>query len=879
MPKSTSNRSTKELAPAQESSIQIRGARVHNLKNISTQIPHGSLTVITGPSGSGKSSLAFDTLHAEGQRRYIETFSTYARQFLGQMEKPDVDELLNLSPTIAILQKTTSYNPRSTVGTVTEIYDHLRLLFSRISTPYCPQCGDAIQSLSTQQIVDIMLSMPEGSRLMLLSPIAREKKGEFQKELLALRQKGFSKARIDGKIRDLDEPIRLEKTYKHTIEVVIDRIILKKKDPSTLARLFESTELGLKVSKGTLTLAQVLNDGKTQEQFLSQNFGCSKCDLFLPEPEPRVFSFNSPLGACRRCEGLGYESLGINPDGALASDSDTDGDSESSRYHFQVPCKECLGTRLSREARSFKIKEKSISDVSTLPIDELESYFSSIDLSDRQTKIAGALIREIQERVRFLAQVGVGYLSLERPLFTLSGGESQRIRLASQLGSSLVGITYILDEPSIGLHPRDNRLLIQSLKRLRDLGNTVVVVEHDEETMEESDHIIDIGPGAGVHGGAIIASGTAADIKNTPDSITGKYLAGKLSVRPPSERRSGNPKQVLRIEKVNLHNLKDFSVDLPLGVLTCVTGVSGSGKSSLIMETLYPLLLQYFYGSEIPETTAKITRGLDQLDKVVQIDQDPIGRTPRSNPATYTGVFSFIRQLYAQLPDAKLRGFKPGRFSFNVKGGRCDDCEGDGIKRISMNFMADAYVTCETCKGLRYRADTLQVRFKGKSVAEVLAMSAEEALTFFEAIPHVREKMKLLCDVGLGYVKLGQPATTLSGGEAQRIKLAKELSRRATGRTLYILDEPSTGLHFDDIRKLLNILNQLVEQGNTVIVIEHNLDIIAAADKILDLGPEGGARGGKLVATGTPEEIAHSQSHLSSFLKAKLKNKKPSQAH
>ncbi len=847
--------------------ILVKGARVHNLKNISVKIPHQTLTVITGPSGSGKSSLAFDTIHAEGQRRYIETFSTYARQFLEQIEKPDVDELSGLSPTIAILQKTTSYNPRSTVGTVTEIYDHFRLLYSRVSKAFCPGCGDPIESLSTQQIVDSILASPEGSRLSILSPIAREKKGEFQKELLSLRQKGFTKARVDGEMKDLSEPIRLEKNFKHTIEVVIDRVIIKKKEESLQARLYESIELGLKLSKGLLTVVEHQTSGKNPERTLSQNFACSKCDIYLPTPEPRVFSFNSPLGACKRCDGLGFESF------SEASDQDEDGGgSEDQSYDYKEPCKECKGARISSESRSFKISNLDIAEVCAKPIDELDAFLSSIKLSDREMKIAGGLIRETKERVGFLSKVGVGYLSVDRPLFSLSGGESQRIRLASQLGSSLVGITYILDEPSIGLHPRDNKLLINSLKRLRDLGNTVIVVEHDEETMMESDFLIDVGPGAGVHGGNIIASGLPSEILKHPESITGKYLSHRLKVNPPKFRRPVDPKKILKLEKVNLHNLKNVEAEFPLGIFTCVTGVSGSGKSSLIMDTLYPLLLNHFYDSNIPEMSAKITKGIKEVDKVIQIDQSPIGRTPRSNPATYTGIFSFIRSLYAQLPESQLRSFKPGRFSFNVKGGRCDDCEGDGLKKISMSFMADAYITCDTCKGARYKADTLQVLFKGKNIAEVLAMSVDEALPFFINIPPIKEKLQVMSDVGLGYIKLGQAATTLSGGEAQRIKLAKELSRRATGKTFFILDEPSTGLHFDDIKKLLGILHRLVDQGNTVLVIEHNLDIICSADHLMDLGPEGGNAGGKIIATGTPEELSKSKtSKIAPFLKAKLK--------
>jgi excinuclease ABC subunit A len=847
-----------------DTEILVKGARVHNLKNITVRIPHQSFTVITGPSGSGKSSIAFDTIHAEGQRRYIETFSTYARQFLEQVEKPDVDELRGLSPTIAILQKTTSYNPRSTVGTVTEIYDHLRILFTRNSKASCPGCGAAIESLSTQQIVDSIFTAAEGSRISLLSPVAREKKGEFQKELLALRQKGFAKVRIDGSLSDLSDPIRLEKNYKHTIEVVIDRIVLKKKDASLLARVYESADLGLKLSRGLLTVLEHAG-GKDIERTLSQNFACSRCDLHLPEPEPRVFSFNSPLGACKRCEGLGYESFSDTPWGGEEEEEDH-------QYHYHATCKECGGSRLSREARAFHVGGLDISAVCALPIDRLDSFLHSIPLDERQQKIVGPLIREVRERVGFLTQVGVGYLSLDRPLFSLSGGESQRIRLASQLGSSLVGITYILDEPSIGLHPRDNQLLIASLKRLKDLGNTVIVVEHDEETMLASDWLIDVGPGAGIKGGSVVASGTPSEVLKSKDSITARYLTGSLMVNPPARRRPVSTRRMLALEEVSIHNISGLKVRIPLGVFTCITGVSGSGKSSLIMDTLYPLLLHHFYGSDIPKMTAKITSGLKELDKVVQIDQSPIGRTPRSNPATYTGLFSFIRNLFAQLPESQLRAFKPGRFSFNVKGGRCDDCEGDGTKRITMNFMADAYVTCETCKGSRYKADTLQVLYKGKNIAEVLDMSVEDALEFFANIPQIRDKLQVLVEVGLGYLKLGQSATTLSGGEAQRIKLSRSLSRRATGSTLFILDEPSTGLHFDDIKKLLAILHKLTEQGNTVLVIEHNLDIICSADHLIDMGPEGGAGGGKIIAQGTPEEVAlFSESRMAPFLATRLR--------
>ncbi len=837
--------------------ILVRGARVHNLKNITVRIPHQTLTVITGPSGSGKSSLAFETIHAEGQRRYIETFSTYARQFLDQVEKPDVDELQGLSPTIAIVQKTTSQNPRSTVGTVTEVHDHLRVLYSRISQAECPNCAKPIQSLSLQRIVDQILGKPQGAKIILYSPIARQKKGEFQKELLGLRQRGFTRVRINGEIKDLSDPIKLEKTYKHTIEVSVDRLIIKSSDTGLLARVTDAVQTALQLSKGLITLSV---DG--QESLISQKFACPDCDVSLPEPEPRIFSFNSPLGACKTCEGLGYEEIFEDAETDSAENSD-----DPPVYLRDVVCKACKGARLSPESLAFKINKKSIAEVGDLAISDLPRFIEGVDLSDRDKAIVGILVKDLQDRLQFLNQVGVGYLNLNRTLRTLSGGESQRIRLASQLGSQLVGITYVLDEPSIGLHPRDNHLLIESLKKLRDRGNTVIVVEHDEETMREANHVIDIGPGAGVHGGNVVFEGDSKTLLATKSSLTAQYLRKEKQVNLGRAPRPVNPKQTLRITGATLNNLKNITLDLPLGLFVTLTGISGSGKSSLIMDTLYPLLLRHFYKSDVGEIPGKITHGLQHLDKVIQIDQRPIGRTPRSNPATYTGIFGPLRSLFALLPESQLRAFKPGRFSFNVKGGRCDACDGDGIKKISMNFMPDTFVPCLECKGTRYKSDTLQVYFKGKNIAEVLALSVEEATGFFSAIPAIYDKLKVLNDVGLGYLTLGQSATTLSGGEAQRIKLAKELSKRSTGKTLYILDEPSTGLHFEDIRKLMDLLHRLVDQGNSVVVIEHNTDMIKGSDYIIDLGPEGGAAGGEIVATGTPAEIKKNKtSRIAGFL-------------
>lgn len=849
-----------------DAAISVRGARVHNLKNIDVEIPHLALSVITGPSGCGKSSLAFDTIHAEGQRRYVESFSTYARQFLDQVDKPDVDELTGLSPTIAILQKTTSHNPRSTVGTATEINDYLRVLYARVSIAHCPDCGKPIRSQTPQQIVDSIQAFPSGTKLTILAPIAKEKKGEFQKELLGFRQKGYTRARIDGAFRDLSEDIKLDKNFKHTIDLSIDRLILKSAEANSSSRLYESVELALKLGKGNVILMRHLSADRSEEETFSQHFACPDCGISLPEPEPRTFSFNSPIGACPKCEGLG------TLDNIADSEDDEPADEETFEFHVASPCPECDGTRLSKNSRAFKIGTLSVADVSRMDLASARAWILGIKLSERELRIARGIVKEIKERLQFLSGVGVDYLSLDRPLNTLSGGESQRIRLASQLGSSLVGITYILDEPSIGLHPRDNSLLIDSLKRLRDLGNTVLVVEHDEEMMRASDYILDIGPGAGVHGGTVVAAGPLQDFLKEKQSVTANYLAGRISHQKHKHRRSPKPKELIRIENAQSNNLRNLSLDIPMGVMTCITGVSGSGKSTLIMDTLVPLLAEKLYRAEIPKNLGKISYAKDSIDRLVRVDQSPIGRTPRSNPATYTQVFTHIRQLFAQLPDSRLRGFTPGRFSFNVKGGRCDECNGDGVRKYSMSFMPDVQVTCDQCKGTRFKGDTLQVRYKGKSIAEVLDMSVEEALPFFEAIPQIAMRIRFMNEVGLGYLKLGQSSTTLSGGESQRIKLSRELSKRATGKTVYVLDEPSTGLHFDDISKLLEILHKLVDQGNTVLVIEHNIDIITASDWIIDLGPEAGSAGGTLVAEGPPEAVAKMKaSKIAPFLASALK--------
>jgi excinuclease ABC subunit A len=902
--------------------IVIRGAREHNLKSIDLEIPRDQLVVITGLSGSGKSSLAFDTIYAEGQRRYVESLSAYARQFLEQMEKPEVDSIEGLSPAISIEQKTTSKNPRSTVGTVTEIYDYLRVLFARIGIPHCPSCQRVIAAQTVQQMVDRILALPAGTKLLVLSPVVRGRKGEYKKLFFDLARQGYSRVRVNGVVRELTDDIDLDRHRKHTIEVVVDRLVVR----DTLgSRLSDSLETALRLADG---VAQVeLLDGGGEPLLFSERLACAECGVSLPEIAPRMFSFNSPYGACETCAGIGTrweidpDRLVPNPqrslkDGALAAWAgrestyfrqtlavlakrhrfalDTawgklkksvrdlvlfgekdggfegvvavlerryrDTESEDARReieHFMAerPCPGCKGSRLRRESLGMRIGGRSIADVVGLTIKDAARFFGELALSEREMVIARRVLKEIRERLGFLRDVGLDYLTLDRPAGTLAGGEGQRIRLATQIGSSLVGVLYILDEPSIGLHQRDNRRLLDTLKRLRDLGNTVLVVEHDEETIRSADFVIDLGPGAGELGGHLVALGTPDEIIANPDSLTGRYLSGSLEIAVPPERRKGHGTALI-IHNPREHNLTGTTVRIPLGTFTCVTGVSGSGKSTLVNDILYRALAQMLHRAQERPGMHDRIEGAQHVDKVVDIDQSPIGRTPRSNPATYTGVFTFIRALFARTPDARMRGFQPGRFSFNVKGGRCEACQGDGLVKIEMHFLPDVYVTCDICKGQRYNRETLEIRYKGKSVAEVLSMTVREALGFFDAVPAIKSKLQTLDDVGLDYIRLGQAATTLSGGEAQRVKLATELSRRATGRTLYILDEPTTGLHFADIQKLLEVLNRLVDHGNTVVIIEHNLDVIKTADWVIDLGPEGGDEGGRVVATGTPEEVA-----------------------
>ena len=936
--------------------IVIKGAKEHNLKNINLEIPRDKLVVITGLSGSGKSSLAFDTLYAEGQRRYVESLSSYARQFLGLMEKPDVESIEGLSPAISIDQKTTSKNPRSTVGTVTEIYDYIRLLYARVGTPYCPNCGKKIEKQSIDQIVDNVMKIKEGTRIQILAPVVRGRKGEYTKLFEDLQKDGFARVRVDGEIYDLSDEIKLDKNKKHEIEVVVDRLVIKE---DIVGRLTESIETALKQADN-LVLFDIVGE---KQVLYSCNYACPDCGFSFPELTPRMFSFNNPYGACPKCSGIGYlmkmdEDLIIPDktktlyDGVKAFGASTmkKGDTMAKMYfesvgkHYgidiknkkikdlpkdfinkilygtgndeidfeytsslgtrkfkapfegviptlerrhnetksqgmrdfyemymsELPCDECNGARLKKEILSIKVGGININEMTDLSVKSLQEFLRKLELTDSQKIIAEMILKEIDARLQFLIDVGLEYLTLSRSAGTLSGGEAQRIRLATQIGSGLTGVLYILDEPSIGLHQRDNDKLIATLKKLRDLGNSLLVVEHDEDTMYAADQIIDIGPSAGVHGGQVMAQGTAEEIKNVPTSITGAYLSGRKKIEVPKKRRPGNKKNI-EIVNATENNLKNISVKFPLGKFICITGVSGSGKSTLINEVLYKNIAQQLNGATEKPGKCKTIKGLENIDKIINIDQSPIGRTPRSNPATYTGVFDLIRDIFASTNEAKMRGYEKGRFSFNVPGGRCESCSGDGVHRIEMHFLPDVFVPCEVCKGKRYNRETLEVKYKGKSIADVLDMTVEESLEYFANIPRIKNKIQTLYDVGLGYIKLGQPSTTLSGGEAQRVKLATELSKKATGKTLYILDEPTTGLHIADVHRLVDILQRLVDTGNTIIVIEHNLDLIKTADYIIDLGPEGGDAGGEIIAVGTPEQICkNDRSYTGKFLKKYL---------
>jgi len=934
--------------------IIIKGAREHNLKNIDVTIPRNKLCVITGLSGSGKSSLAFDTLYAEGQRRYVESLSAYARQFLGLMEKPDVDFIEGLSPAISIEQRSAAKNPRSTVGTVTEIYDYLRLLFARVGIPYCYKCKEPISQQTVQHIADSVMELPKNSRVNILGPVVRGRKGEFKDVFDQIRREGFVRLRVDGKFREIDDDIALDKKKKHTIDVVVDRLVIKN---GVRKRLTDSLETALKLGSGLVNVDAIAKG----EHLYSERYACEKCGISYEEPTPRMFSFNSPYGACPDCSGLGTrmeldldlivpdQSLSIN-DGAVVAWGIPRGGyyfgqiaavarhygfslstpfkrlskvnqniilygsgREEIKFSFEHsngrglwehygpfegivnnlkrryrqtksegirawieqfmsirPCESCDGARLRPEALSVMLAGYSIARIASMSVKRAKEFFNNLKLNRRQQTIARQILKEINQRLGFLVDVGLDYLTLERAAMSLSSGEAQRIRLATQIGSRLVGVLYILDEPSIGLHQRDNRRLLNTLEALKDLGNTVLVVEHDRETIESADYVIDLGPGAGLSGGFVVAEGTPLKIKRSRKSITGKYLSGKMSIPVPKRRHNGNGSKIT-LKGAQGNNLKKIHVDFPLGKFICVTGVSGSGKSTLVNETLYRVMAQKFYGSKQPPLAFDSFRGIENIDKVIDIDQSPIGRTPRSNPATYTGLFTHIRDLFSMLPESKVRGYLPGRFSFNVKGGRCEACEGDGIIKIEMHFLPDVYIPCEVCKAARYNRDTLEIKYKGKSIADVLDMTVEEALVFFKNIPPIKRKLDTLAGVGLGYIHLGQQATTLSGGEAQRVKLSTELSKIATGRTFYILDEPTTGLHFDDIRQLLQVLNTLVDRGNTVVVIEHNMDVIKTADWIIDLGPEGGDEGGRVIAVGAPEKIAKNpNSYTGHFLRREL---------
>ena len=827
--------------------IVIKGAREHNLKNIDLTIPREAITVITGPSGSGKSSLAIDTIYAEGQRRYVESLSAYARQFIEQLRKPDVDYIEGLSPSISIDQKTVNRNPRSTVGTITGIYDYMRVLYTRIGRQFCYKCGSSISKQDSQNIINSVMSLPEGNRIQILSPIVRDRKGEYKKELQEMRREGFIRARIDGEMTDLTHDISLKKQKRHTIEIVIDRLIIK---PGVERQLKEAIETAL----GYADIVTINLLSEKRDLIFSKTAVCHACGISYPDINPMFFSFNSKQGACPACNGLGFQNI----------------DEDSVEIEDRTYCKSCNGLRLRREALSITIQDTSIAEFARMPVKDALPFIDTLGLTDREMTIASRVLKEVRDRLIFLNRVGLGYLTLDRSSLTLSGGEAQRIRIATQLGSSLTGVLYILDEPSIGMHPKDCTKLLESLSSIKEAGNTIIVVEHDEETIRWADHVIDMGPGAGLRGGWVTASGTPGEIAGNMNSLTGKYLNGTLSIDIPSARRK--PKDFIRILGAQEFNLKNIDVDIPVGAFTCVTGVSGSGKSTLVVEVLYKTLVKKLYGGRITPGRHKGIAGADEIDRIINVDQSPLGKTPRSNPATYTGIFSFIRNLFSQVSDAKIRGYSASRFSFNVSGGRCDSCGGDGLIKVAMHFLPDVYIPCDVCKGKRYNRETLDILYKGKNIAGVLDMTISEALQFFSAIPSIRQKLEILEDVGLGYLQLGQPASTLSGGEAQRVKLSKELGKKATGNTLYILDEPTTGLHFADIQKLLNVISSLVDSGNTVIVIEHNLDVMKSADYIIDLGPDGGDEGGRIIAKGTPEEIIKNPtSYTGKFLKDKLK--------